>query len=509
MASWRNPIPMTPSSGPSLVIRFCVAAFDYVLVGVLACVGALWWTAACFGFDTNTGHETGNLMTLIVGWTLLALVLCWFNARGRVWRVVGAVSVLAVGVVGLLWVRAIARELNDEMSSHALIIFQIGVFALCLVVTFMVRRWALKRGWLSAVSRTVLAASLAGYLVYLSWDEAAAPSVAHNHAAMAGRCEDETSYLLTLRYTPAPGGGRVFTAPTCKLDFTKKGEKRREYLLAHRAEIEANWAELADVRAWWAEMAAQPQLGDQPSKNFSHPFIRFQPVRVYTHHALAIAALKALDGDESGALALVGDVYRVGALLEPASCTLVRSMIAITTQKQALETAEFVLDLSTQGSNEARARCVTMLTAGTGDGLEAKRLVLTEATGHFWKAETIAGFGAGASLTQGDTWPAYLMQRVVAVMFPVMVNPQATSNLLHGYHEGMALRAEARDMTGMASLDESMRAGLGGFKVKNLSGRMLLSMSISSYDRVVKSYWETEDLRSVVEKRLREVSSAR
>jgi hypothetical protein len=254
---------------------------------------------------------------LVVGWTLLALVLCWKKARGRIWRVVGSASVLAATVVSLLWVHGSARELNQEMGTQTLMIVQIGVFALFLVVLFMARRWALKRGWLSVVSRTVVAACLAGYLVYLSRDEPVAPSVARNHAVMAGRCEDEASFMLTLRYTPAPGGGRVFTAPTRKLDFTQKGEKRSAYLLAHRAEIEANWAELAEVRTWWAEMAAQPQLGDQPSKNFSHPFIRFQPVRVYTQHALAIAALKAIDGDESGAWALVSVSIRWGHSWSP------------------------------------------------------------------------------------------------------------------------------------------------------------------------------------------------
>src|SRR4051812_33770041 len=105
---------MTPSSGPSLVIRFCVAAFDYVLVGVLACVGALWWLAASFGFNANTEHQTGNLMALVVGWTLLALVFCWKKVCERIWRVVGAVSVLAACVVSLLWVQGSARELNQE-----------------------------------------------------------------------------------------------------------------------------------------------------------------------------------------------------------------------------------------------------------------------------------------------------------------------------------------------------------------------------------------------------------
>jgi hypothetical protein len=184
-------------------------------------------------------------------------------------------------------------------------------------------------------------------------------------------------------------------------------------------------------------------------------------------------------------------------------------MIALVVQKQALETAEFILDRSTQGPSEARARFAAILAARRGDGLGAKRLVLTEATGHFWKAETIASLGGGVPLAQRDTWPVYLMQRVFAVVVPVMVNSQSTSNLLHDYHETMALRAEVRDLAGMVSMDEHMRTRIRGFQVKNLSGRLLLSMSISSYDKVVKNYWDTEDLRSAVAKRLGEVGSAK
>ena len=145
-----------------------------------------------------------------------------------------------------------------------------------MVALFALRRMALERGWLSTISRAALMVMLAGYLVYLGWDDPVAPSIARNHAAMAGRCEDEATYRLTLRYTPAPGGGgKVFTAPTHKLDFSSKGEKRTAYLRAHRTDIEANWVELAEVRAWWAEMAAQPQLGDRPGTDFDQPSFAF------------------------------------------------------------------------------------------------------------------------------------------------------------------------------------------------------------------------------------------
>ena len=487
----------------SLVVRLGVALFDYALIAVLSAIGTLGWLAACLGFDPDLTHIWGGCVSLIVGWVLLGIFLFWRMSRAGYWRMIGAVTVLATGSLILVWLRSFTLEVDrwgHAADGQYLLILQVGVFLLCLMALFVLRRWALKRGLFLAAGRTVLAAVAVGCVIYLGWDEPEAPSIGRNRAIMAGRSEDEPTRLLTLRYSPAPGGGKVFTPPTHKLDFHDKGEKRREYLLAHRAEIEANWAELAEVRAWWAEMAAQPQLGDRRYASFEEPIMRFAPIRAYTQHALAFAELQALDGNGDEALATVGQVYVVGALLQPAACTLVRGMIATLTQKQSLETAGVVLDHA-RVSADARVRFAALLDASKGDGIGAKRLILTESTSSLWTAKGISMVGLSAERFTSDHWQGYIARRVS----PLTLNPQATVNRLHDQYERFALRAEVRDLAGMDALEKEANTMLfGAFQVKNISGRLLVAMWMPIYSKVVKSYWETEDLRASLAKRLRE-----
>src|SRR5690606_31443280 len=108
-------------------------------------------------------------------------------------------------------------------------------------------------------------------------------------AALAGRFDDEEAYRLTLRYSTARDSEKVFAPLTHELKWGKHDEGREAFLLAHRAEIEANWAELAEVRAWCEEMAARPRLGDRAIERFEQPIMKFQPVRQYVLHGLAMA----------------------------------------------------------------------------------------------------------------------------------------------------------------------------------------------------------------------------
>lgn len=491
-----------------------VALMDYVLITVLAGIGSLWWLAAWLGFNPSITRILDGDWVLAMAWVGLMLILCWRGMRRASWfatsyrRIAGIAVLLALAAVVLLWIRSLVMEADnaeDEVSGLYLLLFQAGVFLFCTAVLVVGRHEAHRRGWISNAGRIAVAAGAAGYLVYLSWDESLSPSVARNHAALAGRSEDEASYRLTLRYTPTPGGGVTFIPPRHKLEWYHKGEKRRAYLLDHRSEIEANWAELADVRGWWAEMAAQPGLGDRPVKSLDQPFIQFQPVRAYAQHATAIASLQALDGDGDGAMATVFALYDVAARLEPASATLVRSMIARLLMRQAMETAAFVLDHATV-SPEMCAKFSARLEATEGGGRLAKALVLTECA--FWTKESISSLARPASFG-GENVSVFLSQGVSRILAPVTLNPQATANLLHDHCEQIALCAEAGDLERLKAVQDGLEAKLfGGFQVKNFSGRSLLQMSVPGFSAIVKSYWETEDLRTRLIQRLQEAPRA-
>ncbi|MFA6289430.1 MAG: hypothetical protein WC661_18775 [Opitutaceae bacterium] len=486
------------------VAHACVALLDYALVALLAYVGSLWWIAARLAFNPDPESIARDYTGLMVVATGLALVLVFRAPKWRLWRMA---AVVAFGAVGWLFTRGLELEAANAGAASGethLLIVQGGAFLLVVVALFALRRHALARGWLSTGSRVAFAVVLAGYLFYLGHDEAPAPSIARNHAAMAGRSEDEATYRLTLRYTPAPGGGRIFTAPKNQLGFPARGEKRIAYLRAHRAEIEANRAELAEVRAWWAEMAAQPQLGDRPGTSFDQPFIRFQPVRIYSQYALALAELHALDGDGDGALAAAGDVYAVGVRLEASSCTLVRSMIALVTQKQALETAEFVLDHA-RVSPAAKARFAGLLSEGKADGAGAKRLMLADVSNYYGTAEAMSRLKGIYGGRSDESVAMRLIKSASGLLYFTTLNPQATANRRHDFFEKLAARAEARDLAGMKKMSDDLSADqLGGFQVKNLSGRLLVRMSSPAFEKIAQNYWETEDRRTALVRRLQE-----
>ena len=497
--------------------RFFVEVLDYALVGVLAAIGSAWWLVVRFGLDPEPRRVGQDYSGLVVVATVVAVLLFvravwrrdWFAAR-RHWVALGAVTVAGLGVVVWMQARAFVFEAeanhgsggDDEMH---LIIVQGGVFLLTLAAWFSLRRLALKKGWLSMRGRALIATGLAAYLVYLGWDEPEAPSIARNQAVMAGRSEDETSYRLTLRYTPAPrGGGKVFTAPSRMLDFSQQSDKRRAYPLAHRKEIEANWAEMTGVRAWWAELAAQSQLGDRSECGFYQPCIGFQPVRAYMQHALAIASLKAIDGDGDGALAMAGEVYVVGARLEPASRTLKRSEIARIVQKASLETAGFIVD-NARVSPGARARFAGLLAEPPGGEIGARRLVLTDSASFFMSGNEIATFVQLSGGLPGETWLRYAGRSVNALILSLTLNPQATANVVNDRLEKTALLAEARKENELKKLEWDMNAETPArFQMKNISGRLLLPPMTSGYFPLVKCYWQIEDLRAGLLKRIRE-----
>jgi hypothetical protein len=478
--------------------RIGTGFLDAVMIGVLGFLGMLWSLALALALAPDMSRMLDECTVVLAGWVVFGLVIVGQAVSKRLWRLVGVGLVLVAGMVGWQWLRAQDLGAGDAAG---LLAFQVGTFGLCVAVLCSLRRVALRRGWFSGTSRLVLVTCLTGYLVYLAWDEPVAASIARNQAALAGRFEDESTALLTLRYSPAPGGGRVFTAPPHVLVFDQKGEKRREYLLAHRAEIEANWTALSEVRAWCAEMAAQPQLGDRHVTRFDQPIVRFPPLRAYTQHALAIAALQALDGKGDDALATVAGVYEVGARLEPASFTLIRCMIARHIIKQALETTEFVLEHA-EVSPAARARFSTLLEESKAGAHMAKLFVLTEAP--FWSKETIGLVGVNSGFF-GDGFSTEVLRLLNKLWSPVILNSQATVNWVHIYYEDLAVRAAARDLEGMRAADERFTSMLlGGFSVKNLAGRRLANMGAGTFVHVAKTYWATEDLRAALIQRLRE-----
>ncbi|MDF3055908.1 MAG: hypothetical protein K0R17_123 [Rariglobus sp.] len=488
------------SSSRFSVLGFGVVLLDYVLVLVLAAIATLAWVSV---WSVHAPNPAATLVVLIAVAVLLALGLVWIVSSRRVWRVTGTTCVLAAGVLGLLHSLDVTNRLEGLDSQAVDAVWKAihaAVFLLAAIGLWLVRRRLLKRGAFTGAVRGALVAGIAGFLTYLAWDESPAPSIARNHAALAGRFDDEETYRLTLRYSTSRDSEKVFAPLRHELKWGQNGEKRRAFLLAHRAEIEANWAELAEVRVWCVEMASRPKLGDRAIKSFEQPIMKFQPVRHYMLHGLAVAELRALDGDPDGALASVLEIYNLGVRMEPETGTLVRAMIAQVVKKSALTSAGNVLDYASV-SSDSRERFAAVLEASAGGGGVIKRVILVES--EFWSADSIRQIG-GSVDGAGAVRPWYM--RCVS---DFIVNPQASANRVHDHFEALAAKAEARDIEGMSALDDSVyRGAQGKVRVKNVGGARLLEMIVGSYRSVAKNYWEIEDRRAALVERLRAVATA-
>jgi hypothetical protein len=484
------------------------AVIDGGLTGLVAVALSILWVAVRLALDPVPDHIGSDFSVLICSVAVLVMAWIWWPQDGRTWlvsasrRVQGVLVCAVLAGVGVWSAQALSEHAEAAYGGTYLMTYLIGLFIVVWVTVLLLRAVALRRGWVMTWVRGGVALVAVALGFYLIRDEAPAPSIERNRAAMAGRSQDETSYRLTLRYTPVLNGGRVFTPPTRTLKLSNDANWARD-LRSQRAAIEANWAELTEVRGWWAELLAQPELGDRVEGGMEQPFIRFHPVRVFIEHALAMAGLQALDGDGDGALARVGEVYAVGARLESASCTLVRGMIAIQCQQRALKAAEFVLTQA-KVSPAAAERFAALLATHPGGGAGAKRLVLMEVAHYFGTVECVSLCRPGAVRFAGEATGWRVLRRTLDGVYGLTFNPQETVNLIHDFSAEIAALAEARDLAGMRALEANRNHRLhGGVQIKNISGRLLAGMGISSFDKLVENYWKTEDMRCGLLERLR------
>lgn len=321
----------------------------------------------------------------------------------------------------------------------------------------------------------------------------------------------EKSYEVLMRYGKEHPEGKNFRAPdrifrSGAFFGADKPEAWTKWLTEHRADIEADWADLAPVRAWWDELATFDRIGDLTPGRWDAEIMAFGPVRTYTQHAVAIAGLQALDGQGDAAFATLQPLLEVSRKLEPSARTLVRFMIARVAQKMTLETAAFVLDHATV-SPAARARFAAALSGGSGGEAGARRLIGIEysfgmevfrvsATDSNRLIKELAGnFGP-------SDFRVSLPRGVVAVFAPFVFNANRTFNLLGDLTEQNQDLAARRESVKLMENTRAFLAGAGRPRFKNLVGAIFIGVSMPALNKVTESYWKVEDLRTGLRERL-------
>ena len=369
----------------------------------------------------------------------------------------------------------------------ALIVVGLGVF---------LASWRLQgRSWLRIALGYV---ALAGVLAYLAHDDAAIRHPLPIEEISPVFPGAEASYAVLMRYGKAQPLGRNFKAPNCPVALELARPialaQWRDALHQHRAELEANWAALAPVRAWWTELSAFDRIGDLTPTRADADIPAFQPLRTLAQHGVAIARLQAVDGHGDDAIDTLVPILQVARRLQPYSRTLVRTMMAIVIERMSLQTATFILDDSTV-SPAARARLAAALQAGD-PAAGARHLMSMEYAFHLGVVDGKRLGAFWAEVGPGRRHPG-LVGALNAVS-PFLYNPRATSNL---YGD---LCFDQQDLVGRRQLDQ-LEPRMKRFRehdarptFKNFLGKLIMTAVTPPYSKVAESYWTTQDQRAAL-----------
>ncbi len=408
-------------------------------------------------------------------------------------------------LLGLPTVRAsLPKFLLDgpKLSAEAIVLLSFIAVA-AVVIPFVVLIGGQRRGWLRASHMVALWVLVLGAGTFLVWDDSKVLHPVAFEDLSPTQPGDDATFAVYLRYAKNTPAANAVISPKLLVgaagtEMVAQPEKWITYLREHRAEIETEWARLAPVRAWWDELAAAPRIGDLTAARADAPIVAFQPTRLHAQFAVAIASLQAIDGHGDEAMATVTRLYSVARKFEPNARTLVRAMIAKVIQKMALQTAGFVLDHATI-SPAARATFAAELAAAATGPTGARHLVLIESG---FAQPLVEQFIRGEPV--GGLQPLGFLQHLTRIFGGLLINPRATVNFFSERLHLIAGLAEARRISDLEdSKNPANRPALDGYHFKNIGGRMLADMAIPSLSKVVKTYWDIDDLRLAFLARLR------
>ncbi|MBI5380546.1 MAG: hypothetical protein HZA31_01470 [Opitutae bacterium] len=339
--------------------------------------------------------------------------------------------------------------------------------------------------------------------VWLAWDDTEVRLPVTCEELAPPFPEAEKSYAVLMRYSERSSGQQAkgFASPDKLSPWTgnpDKGEAWRADIVKNRTTLEADWALLAPGRQWWAELNAFEQIGDLTPPNLKADFISFQVWYSMAQRCCAIAGLQALDGQGDAAVATLLPALQLGRKLQPASRTLIRTLIGRAVEKMAMQTASFILDHATLSAS-AWAQLTAAL-AGDDGAAGARRLVLMEPV--FWAPISVQ-MRLGDIVTPQQPKRSSLAHKWLNLLSPFLYNTRASTNLRLELLSRLAKLAEARALKPVGTLGDALKADLRRqHGMKNLAGRKIVQQALFSFEKAAQSYWETQDMRVALRERL-------
>ena len=409
-------------------------------------------------------------------------------------RLVIAGLVLASLLLVVIWTASlIFLHLDGSIPINTCL--AIGLIVGLLILAF----W---KKWLACWRNVFIAAfALASVYVWMGWDDPAFthPLTLADLGPLPPAGAEESS-SLTLRYSAAPGqsGGLPFKEPKLTIKIYDHDPRNPEAwpkeLLDHRVEIDAAWEALAPARDWFAAMDRFELIGDQSTARFDAPIIKFLPFRTTIRLACARATLLATDGKGDEAVAVLLPYLRVCFKLEPASRTLVRSMVARSGLGTTMRTASYIAAHSPV-SPERKAQLAGVL-EGKGDpAVLARRLLLIEYARAYEEVFNNRDFKFGRLVSgqrgDGSGFVVGLGNGLDRLLFL----RRASANLQAKLTYTTADLAAKHDLKGFADQGSLLLRQMNNAPLKNTGGVLAAVLMLPSYQKVMEHFWTVEDNR--------------
>jgi hypothetical protein len=401
--------------------------------------------------------------------------------------------ITGLAVLGYVAVAKAAVEpifkFGGEVSHVAVGVTVIFIVLLPLIVFFVAarKRWltwpVLGAGWLAA----------GAIMLWLAWDDPAIRQPLPMEQFSPAFAGAEQSDAVLMRYSQQKSDDETKAFGAVKWKVTAMANPRdtakwRDFVTKYRDTLEADWVTLAPQRRWLDELNAFDRIGDVTPTRFDANVIRFDVWRVLGQRTCAHATVLAMEGRGDEAVATLVPLLEVSRKLQPSARTLIRFMVAVVVEHMAVETAAIVLELTPVGP-ASRARLAAAL-EGRNAAAGARRIMLME----------YASFAPRfAAMKLGDTYARAHdrrspLRRPLNGLTALVFNPNATTNIYGDRVFELAALAEARELGKLAvrsrGFDDAVLTRGG---MKNLGGRLMLTMAIPSYDKVLESYWKLED----------------
>lgn len=415
---------------------------------------------------------------------------------------------LWLGLMLLFWLGAAGLALlwtYDALSMQNVVPPFLG--ALMLSIALAIPFLLLTGRWLGGRSWRWLGMGWLGMgltLAYLVHDEPAAsrPSILAESATAFPGAEPSNSVLL--RYSFRLSGHRNFkwTGSNFSQSLSPEQDQSwREFVVGHRAAIEANWQKLEPVRAWLGELNAFERIADLHQDLLDLTTIDYQVTRPLIQNSMARASLQALDDQGDAALTTLVPLLEVGGKLEEGARGTRYLRDARALQDGAIKAARFVLDNS-RVSTEARARFAAALVARGGGVAGARRVyaarfaMMEQASGSFGRVMT------------GWSWSSFdFLQPGLNFLGPVFFNRQASLNHWGEFMASLAEFAARREPDQAEQCATEFLAQAGRPRFKNVGNSWAICLvteplGLKQVGKEQKEYWLVEDRRTALHARL-------